>query len=417
MMVETPVSSLCPGCFTPKGNTAICPLCGFDERIQDSHSRLPYRTLLQGQYVLGRILGKPGGFGITYLGYDQNLNLKLAIKEFFPPHLVLRAYDRHSVVADSPANEGIFREGLAGFLKEARTLARFDHMNVVRVRNYFEANGTAYLVMDYYEGFNLSEVMAKRGLFSEAEAIKLMIPVLDGLRTVHENGILHRDIKPENVYLAAGNRPILLDFGAARAAVGVKSQNMTMVLTPGFAPIEQYASNARQGPYSDIYAAGATLYYLTTGRIPTEATNRVGQETIVPPKSWQSALSASFNEVVLEAMALKAEERPQTAQELLDRLFDILEKRNRPATGAAVKTTEPESGVRLMTCPACDAVNRLPENAVLDQVCCGQCGSFLLPRPHLFAACPKCHTINQLPASPKPRNAWCGVCKTKFWPE
>lgn len=415
MMVDVPVAGLCPGCFTPKGTAAVCPLCGFDERVQDSHSRLPYWTLLQGQYVLGRILGKPGGFGITYLGYDQHLNLKLAIKEFFPPHLVLRAHDRRNVVADSPANESVFREGLVGFLKEARTLARFDHTNVVRVRNYFEANGTAYLVMDYYDGFNLSEVMSKRGVFAEKEAIKLMIPVLDGLRTVHQNGILHRDIKPENVYLAGGNRPLLLDFGAARAAVGAKSQNMTMVLTPGFAPIEQYASNARQGPYSDIYAVGATLYYLTTGRVPTEATSRVGQETIVPPKSWQSGLSEAFNRVVLRAMALKAEERPQTAQEMLDQLFDLLEdKQENASSNHTPKSTDGAPG-RLMTCPGCESVNRLPEGAVIDQVCCGQCGEVLLPRPYLYVTCSNCSNINKVPGTPRPQKAWCGACKSVLW--
>lgn len=411
--------TLCMACFNEKGNTTLCPHCGFEEQVAEPHIRLPRRMVLNGQYLLGKVLGKPGGFGISYLALDLHLNIKLAIKEFFPTHLIGRGADRYQVIPNDPSHAAVYEEGLQGFLKEARTLARFDHANVVRVRNYFEANGTAYLVMDYYEGFNISEWMETNGLFTETAALQLMMPVLDGLREVHRNGILHRDIKPENIYLANGNRPILLDFGAARAAVGAKSQNMSVVLTPGFAPMEQYASSSKQGAWTDVYACGATLYYMTTGRIPAEAMDRLDEDPLVPPRTLRPELSEAFNRVILKAIALKPEDRPQTVAAFQDLLHEALGNAVSNASASAEPVSaDNEPPLRTLTCPSCGGLNRVPKGATLEQIRCGHdsCGALLLPRPSVVLRCPNntCKALNRLDATKLPAYAKCAKCRTSL---
>ena len=148
---------LCPGCFAEKGRVAVCPFCGYDEAERRTPLVLPHRTVLNGQFVVGKVLGKPGGFGITYLGWDINLATPVAVKEYLPRDYAGRDSDHASVMAHSREDASLFRFGLEQFLQEARTLARFDHPNVVRTRSFFEQNGTAYLVMDYLQGVNLSE--------------------------------------------------------------------------------------------------------------------------------------------------------------------------------------------------------------------------------------------------------------------
>ena len=243
--MEPPIDTLCPGCFADKGQTNPCPHCGYDEQANRGPLPLPHRTLLHDQYLVGRVLGKPGGFGITYLGWDLHLQMRLAIKEYLPRELAGRATDRATVAAHSSDDGEQFRYGLEQFLREARTLAHLDHPNIVGVRHFFEANGTAYLVMNYYQGLSLAEYLDQQGgHMPEEQATQLMLPILDGLRAVHAKDFLHRDIKPQNIYLArldsGGVRPILLDFGAARQAMGEHSRSLSVVLTPGYAPFEQY---------------------------------------------------------------------------------------------------------------------------------------------------------------------------------
>ncbi|MCU0933970.1 MAG: serine/threonine protein kinase, partial [Thiobacillaceae bacterium] len=234
---------LCPGCFQEKPDVATCPHCGYDESLKRSPLVLPHHTPLnQGRYSVGRLLGKPGGFGITYLAWDERLLTRVAIKEYLPRELSGRDTDHQTVVAHSGEDAETFAFGLERFLEEARTLARLDHPNIVRVRDFFEEHGTAYLVMDYYDGLTLAEYLSRQpgGKIGEDQAIGILMPILDGLREVHAKGFLHRDIKPQNIYLTTGNRPILLDFGAARQAMGAHSRSLSVVLSEGYAPIEQY---------------------------------------------------------------------------------------------------------------------------------------------------------------------------------
>ena len=307
-------ASLCPGCFEEKEDVAVCPRCGYNERQERGTLVLPHRTLLNNQFLVGRVLGKPGGFGITYLVRDINLETDVAIKEFLPSDLVGRRQGQTEVAPHSEEGAAYFRDGLARFLEEARTLARLDHPNIVRVRGFFEANGTAYLVMDYYQGRSLAEYLEQQGgKLSEEQAVGVMMPILDGLRQVHNAGFLHRDIKPQNIYLRqgeAGVQPILLDFGAARVALGERSQSLSVVLTEGFAPFEQYDRRGEQGPWTDLYACAATLHHLVTGEVPPPSIERITQDDLAAPQG----VSPQFSQAVLAAAAVDATRRPQTVE-------------------------------------------------------------------------------------------------------
>jgi len=314
------VNSLCPGCFKDKDSQTVCPHCGFDEGARMSPIILPYRTLLNDQYLSGKVLGKPGGFGITYLGWDTRLETCVAIKEFLPRDIAGRDYDRKTIAPHSVDDAEQFKFGLEQFLNEAKTLAKIDHANVVRIRNFFEQNGTAYIVMDYYDGVTLEEFLNRQGgKISEKLAVDIMMPILDGLREVHAQGFLHRDIKPQNIYLTQSKRPILLDFGAARYAFGERTRSLSVMLTPGYSPYEQYQRNGRQGPWTDIYACGATLYKMVTGEAPPEAIEREKEDTLISPYR-KNNISTALNDAIMKSMRKDPIERPvniETFQKLL----------------------------------------------------------------------------------------------------
>ncbi|MGB5834879.1 MAG: serine/threonine-protein kinase [Thiohalocapsa sp.] len=253
-------ATLCLGCMTDKGPAETCPNCGFDPEYERSRLVLPYWTLLNGKFLVGKVLGKPGGFGITYLAWDTVLHSATAIKEFLPSGAATRVPGNTALHPHSREDAAHLSEGLEEFLREARILVRLSHPNIVRVREFFNENDTAYLVMDYCDGVSLDELLCRKGgRLSEVLALKLMLPLLAGLREVHKERFLHRDIKPSNIYLTRQGRPILLDFGAARFALGEKSSTLSVVLTPGYAPLEQYHPKGKQGPWTDVYACGATL--------------------------------------------------------------------------------------------------------------------------------------------------------------
>ena len=223
-------------------------------------------------YVIERVLGQ-GGFGITHLALDTNLDRYVAIKEYLPVELARRRADG-TVQPHSEANAEQYAWGLDRFLAEARTLARFDHPNIVRVFSVFEANGTAYMVMRFEEGEDLATRLERCGTLDERGLMGCLLPVLDGLRLVHDAGYIHRDIKPENIYLRHDGSPVLLDFGSARQSLGPQKA-MTILVAPGYAPLEQYHGDAAsQGPWTDIYSLGATCYRSITGQAPRDAVAR-----------------------------------------------------------------------------------------------------------------------------------------------
>ena len=309
------MSVSCPGCFgSVERSASSCNRCGYDRLLQRSPLVLPHLTELNhGRYWVGRLLGRPGGFGIAYLGWDERLRTKVAIKEYLPRDLASRGHDRLKVVSHSPEDGEKFDYGLEKFLDEARTLAQVDHSNIVRIKDYFKDNGTAYIVMDYYDGLTVSEYLTRQsgGKIPESASVSVMLAILDGLKEVHRKGFLHRDIKPQNIYLTTGNRPILLDFGAARQSVGEHSRSLSVVVSEGYAPIEQYQRNAQQGPWTDIYGVAATLYYMVTGKTPATATDRIADETL----PGLGALSVNLREAITRGMASNPSARIRSVEE------------------------------------------------------------------------------------------------------
>jgi serine/threonine protein kinase len=274
---------------------------------------LPLQSMLL-EYRLESVLGA-GGFGMTYLGRDTHLEKHVAIKEYLPTDIAVRALDG-SIVPITGELHREYQWGLDRFIQEARTLAKFSHPHIVRVNRYFQANGTGYMVMDYEKGESLYQ-MLKRGLQPDEARLKgILMPLLDGLQAVHAMGFLHRDIKPSNIFIRESGSPVLIDFGAARHAIGGATRSLTSVLTPGYAPLEQYSSDGHQGPWSDIYAMAGVLYRVLVNDNPPDAVSRMKGDTL-PGKLAvaRGRVSEPFLRAIEWALALDEKQRPQSVQE------------------------------------------------------------------------------------------------------
>ena len=280
---------------------------GHDEHFVALHSGFKL-----GKYELQAVLGQ-GGFGITYRAWDGELNRAVAIKEYLPSDVAVRI-DGSTVRARSRNDQDSFQWGLERFLDEARALARFDHSGaVVRVYDYMQANGTAYMVMALVEGEPLSALYRREAPLSEERLKAIVLPVLDGLEDVHQAGFLHRDIKPANILIRANGQPVLIDFGAARQALGEKSRSITSVFTPGYAPFEQYTSSGKQGPWTDIYALAATLYHGVTGKVPVQATDRIREDAMEPAvRAGAGRYSETFLAAIDAGLEVFENRRPQS---------------------------------------------------------------------------------------------------------
>jgi TonB family protein len=278
------------------------------------------------EYLIGRLLGH-GGFGLTYLAQDTNLNALVAIKEFLPQEFALRNANSE-VIAKSEFDAESYRWGLDRFKEEARALARFKHPNIVRVSRLIESNGTAYMVMDFEPGMTLSQYLKRYGAtLDEDLVLGMFLPVLDGLEALHRLLLVHRDIKPSNIYVRAYGGPMLIDFGAVRQAIGAQSRNLTSLVTPGYAPIEQYTTDGRQGAWSDLYATGATIYYCMFGHAPADAARRSAALSDAGDDPYTNAVTRGqdrYSKPLLEcvdwALQFRMRDRPQNAHEFRERL-------------------------------------------------------------------------------------------------
>jgi serine/threonine protein kinase len=271
------------------------------------------------EYRVEKVLGV-GGFGLTYLALDANLNLKVALKEYLPGDIALRGAD-HSITPRSAANADSYGWGKQRFLDESRTLASFRHPNIVRVMRFFEANGTAYMVMEFVEGAALGEWIQTHRPLAEAQAAAIVGPLLDGLEVVHRSGYLHRDIKPNNIYIREDGSPVLLDFGSARQ----RSSDLTAIVTPGYAPFEQYQTQGNQGPWSDLYALGGVLYWMVTGKQPLDSVSRLRQDELAPAVQAgdRSRFRPEFLAAIDWALAPYEDQRPQSVAEWREALLGV----------------------------------------------------------------------------------------------
>lgn len=256
-----------------------------------------------------------GGFGVTYLATDNNLNVQVAIKEYLPADLARRCEDQ-SVRSKSDTTLDTFNWGRSRFLDESRTLATFHHPSIVRVLRFFEANQTAYVVMEFVAGQPLGEWIKTRRPLAEQRLTAITAALMDGVEVVHRAGYLHRDIKPANIFIREDDSPVLLDFGSARVATAHTER--TAIVSPGYAPLEQYHTHGNQGPWSDLYALGAVLYWIVTGEKPMEATARVPKDPMRPALLMgnRSHYSDHLLSAVDWALAPSEGSRPQSVAEL-----------------------------------------------------------------------------------------------------
>ena len=332
---------LCYNCFQekPEGE-GPCPYCGFD--LVENEKKFPVAlragTVLNDRYIVGRVLGQ-GGFGITYLALDTQLNAKVAIKEFMPGEIATRQGTTVSVMMDTKSEE--FAYGAERFQEEARTLAKFiGNPNIAGVSSYFDENDTSYFVMDYIEGISFKTYIANHGgKISVEETLNVMIPVLRALTAVHAEGFIHRDVTPDNIYITKDGMVKLLDFGSARYSIGDKSKSLDVILKVGYAPKEQYIRRSRQGPFTDVYSCAACFYAAITGFLPPESLERMDEDTLVPISQCGIEIPEYLDKAILKGLAVQPEDRFQNAQEFLDAIESqqVVEV---PVSGAAAPAPE-----------------------------------------------------------------------------
>ncbi len=309
------MSQYCHNCMKPiNGAESICPHCGKEPFGINQIHQLKSGTVLRNRYIFGRVLGQ-GGFGVTYIGRDMLLNVRVAIKEFYPNGCAYRDHTGSDSVVATAGGQTFFQDGKQKFLREAQTLARFkEEPGIVNVHDFFEENNTAYIVMEYLDGITLKLFVNSNGRIPANTLLRVMWPLIHVLEKIHSQGIIHRDISPDNIMVLRNGTLKLLDFGSAREVSGDKS--LSVVLKPGFAPEEQYRSKGKQGPWTDVYSLCATMYYCLTGERPEDSVERVVDDSLRRPSALGVEITPAQESVLLRGMAVRASDRYQTMAEL-----------------------------------------------------------------------------------------------------
>ena len=321
------MSIRCLGCMKMKENRPVCEHCGYNENVPNYPHQLPIGTVLQNRYTVGKVLGQ-GGFGITYIGWDNSLDTPVAVKEYYPASLVNRdCHYTREVFCNGEGAEGLFAHNRERFLKEAKILAKLQNVpGIVRVQNLFGENNTAYIVMEYVEGIDLKHyIRLQNRVLTVQEAFAVLRPVMYALSKVHEAELVHRDISPDNIMIQKDGSAKLLDFGAAREVADAEvnkelPQSTEAILKHGFAPMEQYQRRGTLGPWTDVYALCATLYYCLTGKVPADAPERImGSDNV----NWRQipGLTEQQIQTLEKGLALLPENRIRTMRELHAGLF------------------------------------------------------------------------------------------------
>lgn len=303
----------CPNCFSTGENPRICAVCGYVEgEIRQAGPHLQPGSRLYDRYRIGRLLGQ-GGFGATYLGWDDRLEIRVAVKEYFPVSLVARVPGSSNLVPYTAEHGANFHAGIRKFLDEARLLARLrDIKEIVGVQDFFQENATAYLVMEFLEGKTLKQQLADALRMEYRKVLSTLFPIMRALHQVHDQGLIHRDVSPDNIYITTTGERKLLDFGAARQAVGEAINALTVILKPGYAPPEQYYSDGRQGPWTDVYGMAATIHCALVGRPPADVAKRFQDDRLPPFSSAQVKVPPALEEAIFRGLAMRIEDRPQS---------------------------------------------------------------------------------------------------------
>lgn len=332
----------CMGCMEEiPENEDPCLLCGYSPETYDAKiHQLPPGSTLNNRYIIGKVIGE-GGFGITYIGFDPKLDIKVAIKEYFPHSMVMRDVtgDRgNTVSAYGGKNKDMYEKYLSRFFSEARTLAKLQGIDgVVHVQDYFTENDTAYIIMEYVDGEDLKEYAKERGgQLTVKAALDLFRPVAEALSQLHKHNILHRDISPDNIMVTKEGKVTLIDLGASRE-FGDMQKSMSVLLKPGYAPLEQYSSSEKQGEFTDIYAFCASLYRTITGKRPPEVMDRVEKDELERPSKLGVLIDENVENALMKGLSVHAADRYQTMDELIDGLYN-----NKPV--AATDTGDGKKG-------------------------------------------------------------------------
>lgn len=314
----------CPHCMEDLGeqNGGTCPFCGFDaEQNPQPPEALPRESILHGKYLIGNVLGR-GGFGITYIGFDLSLESKVAIKEYYPSGSAMRRDGESSLYWNSTYASQTSRQGAYNdFLKEARKMARVESIpSIVRVRETFLENETAYIIMDYVEGETLKTRLKRDGVLTYSACYAMLRPMMEDLQKVHQLGIIHRDISPDNIMIQKDGSVKLLDLGAAKD-LSKKTDGLSQLVTKnGFSPVEQYMDSGKIGPWTDVYALCATIYYACYGKLVPQALERLDHDTLTFDLPVREAIPQNVIDTLKKGLAIRAAERIQSVEELMQQL-------------------------------------------------------------------------------------------------
>lgn len=314
------MAKYCPYCVSRIDSGSSCPYCSYGATYSAKPHHLKPGTLLNNKYLVGRVLGE-GGFGITYVGRDLTLDMKIAIKEYYPSAMAQRSnFESNSISVFNWTFSSDFKSGKEQFIHEAQTIAKMDKESaVVTVRDFFEQNNSAYIVMEFVEGDDLRNLIKQSGApFESGMLLGLLEPVFAALGELHNIGLIHRDISPDNIMIENG-RARLIDFGCARESLN-DGASSDAVLKHSFSPIEQY-TNTNMGPWSDVYAMAATIYYCLTGKLPPKATDRAVKDELIPPTALGASLTNKQEHALLKALSIKCEDRYQSMAEFGKELF------------------------------------------------------------------------------------------------
>ncbi len=336
---------LCSGCFAPIKKEP-CRKCGFSENsyVPDSMA-LPVGTVLMGNFIIGRVLGR-GGFGITYLAYDAKYGKVIAVKEYFPIELALRKPGENGLMVRDRKSAELFKDGVMKFYNEAGFLAKFaEDEGIVRVYQFFYENNTAYFTMEYLTGMTLKDYVQNCGRLTDGQALRVAQQAASALKKIHSQNVLHRDVCPDNLMLCSDGRVKLLDFGSARQVFPEGSQLLTVILKPGFAPIEQYMRKGKQGEWTDLYALAASVYYGLTGQIPENPQNRLEDDSQLAENRYR--IHPQLFAVLYKAMMLKYTDRYATTEAFCEALEEIpIRRQSVRIPGRIVKKSEADSPLR-----------------------------------------------------------------------
>ena len=327
------IENICINCMKEKASHGTkCEYCGFDltTAVIPAHHLKPF-SILAGKYLVGRAIGE-GGFGITYIGMDLNLEMRVAIKEYYPNGSAVRDINGEGATVQSQSRESraLYENGREKFINEAKTLAKcVDFPEIVTVKDFFKENNTAYIVMEYIDGKTLRTYLNEKGSrISVNETINMMKPLICSLGKVHKMNLIHRDISPDNIMICKDGSIKILDFGGARDFVANGDKSLSVMMKPGYTPEEQYRTGKEQGPWTDVYALCATMYRCITGQIPQAAWERVSKDNLKPITELQPNCSGEVAYVIQKGLSVYKKDRWQSMEELYDRLYkeDVVEE-------------------------------------------------------------------------------------------